>query len=323
MAVLANTFETYESVGIREDLADVIYDISPTDTPFMSNIPKTTSKGTFHEWQKDALEAPADTPVSEGAEAAILALTPTVRLGNYTQIASKAARISGTDLVADNAGRQSEMAYQMAKKGLEIRNDIEYTLVAANKGYNAGNPETTGAGDVPREVATLHAWFSSAESDIAGDGVAAVGDGSDGFTDGTARDFTEDMLTAAHQATWVAGGDPSIIMCGATLKTAITGFTGNATKYKEVDDKKIINAVDVYVSDFGELMVVPNRWMRATDVFLLQPDTWAYATHRDFLNWDLAKTGDSEAKQILTEYTMEARSAEANFFIGDLQKAAA
>ena len=131
----ADAFLTYDSVGIREDLIDVIYDISPTDTPFVSNVASGNAKGTYHEWQIDSLADPTDTPVAEGADAANAALTPTVRVGNYCQIQQRSFGISGTDLVADNAGRGVEMAYQEAKKGLELRKSVEYTCVGVNKVY--------------------------------------------------------------------------------------------------------------------------------------------------------------------------------------------
>jgi hypothetical protein len=310
MTVLANTFETYDSTGIREDLADVIYDISPTDTPFISNIAKAPAKGTFHEFQQDALEAAEDRPIAEGAEAEVRARAATTRLGNYTQIASDAARISGTDLNADNAGRGDEMAYQMAKVGLELRNSMELTLIGTNKGYNAG----AGQGATVRELAPVLAWL---HTNSQATGTEPTGDGSDGRIDGIAQAMTEDDIVNGMEAAWLEGAAPTILMTNSTLKKGITKMAGNAAKYKEVDDKKIINAVDIYVTDFGDLTIVLNRYMRAIDCLLMTPDSWALATHRDFMNWDLAKSGDSEAKQILTEYTLEARQEKANSLITD------
>ena len=177
-----NTFDTYKSVGIREDLLDVIEDISPTDTPFCSNVGSGSSKGTYHEWQKDSLAAPSDTPVAEGADAVPAALTPTIRLGNYTQINEKSYIISGSDLKADNAGRGVEMAYQEAKKGLEIRKDVEFAMVGTNKARNAGAGNDPGAA-AARESASVLSWIATNTSSAAGDGVAdtnaPLGDGTD------------------------------------------------------------------------------------------------------------------------------------------------
>lgn len=311
MAVPANTFETYDAIGIREDLADIIYNISPTETPFMSNVAKGSAKGTFHEWQVDALDAAADNKAIEGDDASPQAITPTTRVGNYTQIAQKTISISGSDLSADNAGRASEMAYQMAKKGLEIKRDMETTLVGTNKGRVAGSSGTA------RELGSVLSWIATNEN-VGTGGVAPTGNGTDNRTDGTQRAFTESMLTDVIDQTWVSGGNPNVIMCNSTQKRAITGFTGNATKYKEVDDKKIINAVDVYVSDYGDLMVVPNRFMRQRDVFVLETDMWSVDFYRDFMTHDLAKTGDNEKKQLLAEYTLVSKQEAANAIIADL-----
>lgn len=178
MTVPADTTLTYDVVGIREDLADIIYNISPTETPFMSNVGKGSSKGTFHEWQIDDLDSPTDNKKLEGDDATNLAITPTVRVGNYTQIADKVIQISGSDQVADNAGRASEFAYQMAKRGQELKRDMETTLIGTNKGRNAGNSTTA------RELGSVLSWVATNEN-LAGDGAAPTGDGTDARTDGT------------------------------------------------------------------------------------------------------------------------------------------
>jgi hypothetical protein len=311
MAVPTNTFETYDSVGIREDLADIIFNISPTETPFMSNVGKGSTKGTFHEWQIDALEAATDNKAIEGDDATNDAITPTTRVGNYTQIADKVIQISGSDLKADNAGRASELAYQLAKSGLELKRDMETTLIGTNKGRAAGSSGTA------RELGSVLSWVATNDS-VGATGASPTGNGTDARTDGTQRAFTETLLTDVIDACWESGGNPSIIMTGSFNKRKITGFTGNATKYKEVDDKKVINAVDVYVSDYGELMVVPNRFQRARDCWLLDPDMWSVDFYRDFSTHDLAKTGDSERKQMIVEYTLTSKQEASSGLVADL-----
>lgn len=311
MAVPTNTFETYDAIGIREDLADIIYNISPTETPFMNNVAKGSAKGTFHEWQVDSLEAAADNKAVEGDDASAGAITPTTRVGNYTQIAQKTISISGSDQVADNAGRASEEAYQMAKKGLEIKRDMETTMVGTNKGRVAGSSGTA------RELGSVTSWIATNESVGVG-GSAPTGNGTDARTYAGARAFTEDLLTDVIDQTWVSGGNPNVIMVNSFQKRAITGFTGNATKYKEVDDKKVINAVDVYVSDYGELSVVPNRFMQANVALVLETDMWSVDFYRDFMTHDLAKTGDSDKKQMLAEYTLCSKQEAANGIVSDL-----
>ncbi len=311
MAVPTNTFETYDSVGIREDLMDIITNISPTETPFQTMASQGTSKGTFHEWQVDSLEAATDNKAVEGDDASNEARTPTVRVGNYTQIAEKTIQVTGSDEAADNAGRGQEMAYQIAKAGLELKRDQEVTVVGTNKGRAAGSSGTA------RELGSVLSWIKT-NVNKAGDGTDPAGNGTDARTDGTPRAFLESMLTDVIDKTWVSGGNPSVIMCNSTQKRAITDFTGNATKYKEVDDKKVVNAVDVYVGDYGDLSVVPNRFMRQSDVFLFEPDMWSIDYYRSYMTHDLAKTGDSVRKQMLCEYTLCSKQEAANGGIFDL-----
>ena len=304
-------FETYGTVGIREDLADIIYNIAPTDTPFMSNVGKGTASGTYHEWQTDDLTAAADNKVAEGAAAPAAESVASVRVGNYTQIASKTVSVTGSNEAADAAGRASQMAYQLAKKGMELKRDMEKTLVGTDKAQVAGSAGTA------RELASVTSWLGTNCSFGSG-GDAPDGNGTDIGAAGTDRDFTETLLTGVVEDCWVQGGTPSIIMCNAFQKAKITAFTGNATRYKDVGDKTIVNAVDVYVSDYGELAVVPNRFMLNETVLVLQPDMFSVDTYRDFQTNDIAKTGDFESKQLLVEYTLCSKNEAASGAIRDL-----
>jgi hypothetical protein len=312
------TFDTYASVGIREDLIDVIYNIAPTDTPFVSNVGSGSAKGTRHDWQTDTLAAPEDNPVAEGADATAVALTPTVRLDNYCQINDKVFVISGTDLVADNAGRGVEMAYQEAKKGLELRKDIEYTCVGVNKAKDAG-AGNAGGSPLPREAATVLSWIAT-NTEKAGDGVDPTGDGSDARTDGTPATFTEAMLQSVIDKIYLTGGNCDTLMANTTQKRVITdSFRGSTDENKqEVSAKRIINCVDFYESDYGTLSVVPNRYMRQSDVFVLDTDMWEVSYHRPFMTYDLAKTGDNEKKQMLAEWTLTSKEEAASGGVFDL-----
>lgn len=305
-------FETYGTKGIREDLADIIYNIAPTDTPFMSNVGKGSASGTYHEWQTDDLTAAADNKVAEGAAAPAAESVATVRVGNYTQIASKTVSVSGSNEAADAAGRASQMAYQLAKKGMELKRDMEKTLVGTDKAQVAG-----AAAGTARELGSVTSWLGT-NCLVGAGGAAPTGNGTDIATGGTDRDFTEALLTEVVEDCWVQGGTPSIIMCNAFQKAKITAFTGNATRYKDVGDKTIVNAVDVYVSDYGELAVVPNRFMLNETVLVLQPDMFSVDTYRDFQTNDIAKTGDFESKQLLVEYTLASKNEAASGAIRDL-----
>jgi hypothetical protein len=310
-----NTFTTYDAVGIREDLIDVIYDISPTDTPFVSNVASGKSKGTYHEWQIDSLADPEDNPVPEGADASQAAVTPTVRVGNYCQINSRVFGISGTDMVADNAGRGVEMAYQEAKKGLELRKSVEYTTVFVNKGYAAG----TGVAPT-REAGTVQAWIAT-NFVTATDGVAPTGDGSDPKTDGATQGaFDETLLEEVIDKIYLEGGSPDIIMANTQQKRVITNtFRGSTDQNRmSTDAKRIVNAVDFYESDYGTLSVVPNRYMPQDCVYVLDTDMWEIAYHRPYQTYDLAKTGDNESKQMIVEWTLVSRQEASSGAIYDL-----
>jgi len=306
-------YKTYDATGIREDLADIIYNISPTDTPFISNVGKGSTNGTYYEWQVDSLATAANNAQVEGADAPAAAASATTRVGNYTQIASKTVSVSGSNEAADAAGRASEMAYQLAKAGMELKRDMEFSLVGVDKAQDVGNGTNN-----PRELGSVYSWLGTNCLVGAGSGAAPTGDGTDVYTAGTDRDFTEDLLTEVVEDIWEQGGNPSVIMCGAARKAELTDFTGTANQYKSVDPKTIVNAVDIYVSDYGELTVVPNRHMLTDSVLVLQPDMWSVDYYRDFQTIDLAKTGDADEKQMLVEYTLCSKNEAASGVIRDV-----
>ncbi len=313
MALPTNTQTTFSTNGIREDLVNVIYDVSPVETPFMSSIPKVKASGTLHEWQTDSLASPANNAQLEGDDAQADPATATTRLGNYTQISRKVARVSGTNRAVNSAGRSDELDYQVLKRGRELKRDIE-TALLANKAKNAGS-----AG-VARELAGVPAWIAT-NTNFGTGGADPTGDGSNARTDGAQRAFAEADLKAVLGNIFDAGGQPDLIMVGSFNKQQMSAFSGNATRTVDAKDKRLTAAIDVYVSDFGELSVIPNRFMRARDALILQTDMWAFATLRDFEEVPLAKTGDSDAVMIVTEYTLEARNEASSGGVFDLTTA--
>jgi len=305
MALPTNTFTTYSAIGNREDLSDMIYRIDPTDTPFMTGIEKTKATAVLHEWQTQALAA-ANTANAqlEGDDATADAATPTVRLGNVAQISRKVPQVSGTQQAVEHAGRDNEMAYQEMLKGLELKRDMESILVGTNQAKASGNATTA------RTLASALSWIKSNTQKGAGGADPAAADGTGIRTDGTQRAFTEANLKAVLSSIWTNGGKPDTIMTGAFNKQTFSTFTGRATPIEDTRAKKIIAAVDAYESDFGRLTVAPNRFMRARDVLILQMEMWAvaYLNGRKMVSVPLAKTGDSERKEVLSEYTLEARN---------------
>jgi hypothetical protein len=307
MALPTNTFATYEAVGNREDLSDIIYRIDPTDTPFMSGIEKEKASAVNHEWQTQALAAAVSTNFQlEGDDVAADGTTPTVRLGNICQISRKAPRVSGTQRAVDHAGRDDEMAYQEMLKGLELKRDMETTLVGTNQA------KVTGADATPRKTASVLSWIKSNTSKGTAGGAAdpTTADGAGTRTDGTQIAFTEARLKTVLSAIWTSGGKPDTIMLGAFNKQAFSTFVGRSSPIEEASSRRIVAAVDFYDSDFGKMKIVPNRFMRTRDVLVLQMDMWAvaYLNGRRFVSIQLAKTGDSDFKTILSEYALVARN---------------
>ena len=313
MAIITNTFTTYDAEGIREDLADVIYNISPEETPYLTMAKKFTAKQTFHEWQVDSLAAP-DTGNAhvEGDEAAFNAVTPTTRIGNYAQISRKTVIISGSLEATDKAGRKSEMAYQMAKKSAELKRDME-AIIFSNQGADPG-------GSTPRKTGSLLAFLKSNTSVGAGGANPSLIPYNT-RTDGTQRPFTEALLKDVILSVYNAGGNPKVLMVPPAQKQVASGFTGIAqTRFNVQGDKPaaIIGAADIYVSDFGNVEIVPNRFMRARDAVVLDPKYCGVFYFRPFKQEPLAKTGDAEKRMLLVEWGVRIGNEAAHGIIADL-----
>ena len=313
------TFTRFDAVGAREDLSDVIYDISPQDTPIMSSIGKTKATAVYHEWQTDSLAAATTGNAAvEGADATAATLSPTTRVGNYTQIVQKTVQVSGTLEAVDKAGRKSEKAYQLAKASAELKRDIE-AIITANQAVAVGNSSTA------RQMSSLLSWIKTNTNKGSGTTTA----GADPTTSGvsarvdadTTRTFTETMLKDVVQKVFSSGGTPSLLVVPPALKQVVSGFTGLAQhRYNSnaSGEVTILAGADLYQSDFGVISIVPNRFMRSRDALVLDPEYAALAYLRPFQTNDLAKTGDSEKTQILAELTLEVRNEAAHGGVFDL-----
>ena len=315
MTIIANTFTSFDAKGIREELANVISNIAPEETPFTSNVGSENVSNTFFEWQLDDLSSVDVTPVIDGDDVASFdATTATVRVGNYTQIRRRSMIIADNLGFQDLAGRNDEVAYQLAKRGKEIKRDLE-TIYTGNTARSAGSAS---AG---RVTAGLGAWVAT-NVNKAGDGTnPTAADGSDARNDGTQRDFTEAMLKDVMQKAYTAGGNPSMLMVGPYNKTVVSGFAGIAAqRYQAPTDgpTTIIGAADVYLSDFGALTVVPNRFSRERDAWCLDTEYASVATLRPIQAVDLAKTGDAEKKMLICETGLKVSNEKAHGLIADL-----
>ena len=323
MAVPTGTLQTHQAIGNREDLEDIIWDISPTKYPFTTRVKKGKASAVFHEWQTDALDAAGTNAQIEGDDVATNTATPTVRLRNYCQIIAKVARVSDTQNLVDKAGRDDEMAYQVRKRMEECRRDLEYACTRNQE-------STAGAAASARKMAGIESWLATNKTS-AGTGTAQTTPGYSGGTvaaptDSTAAGtLTESHLKAVIQETWTQGGDPRLLLVGPATKSKIsTAFAGIATRYRTVGAGKqadIVAGADLYVSDFGEHTIVPSHFMRDRNILALDMEYWELAQLSGMKKKDLAKTGMSERKLIVWEGTLVSRNQAASGKVTDINPA--
>ena len=283
------------------------------ETPFITMAGRGKATSTYHEWQMENLAAvDEDNAALEGDDAVIHEPNNAVRIGNYQQISTKAVSVSGTDAATTQAGIRNAMAHQTALKGKELRRDMEKILLK-NQARDGGSATTA------RKLGGVPAYLVTNTSHV---GTNPTGTGANlGTTarvDGTQRVFQESFLLAMMRSTWTNGGNPNRVLMGPFNKEKASGFTGIATKYKDVEDKRTMAAVDVFVSNFGEVMFVPNRFQRERDVFGFQSDMVEVAYLRPFFKQPLARTGDRESEQMIVEYTLVVKNEAAHFMIADL-----
>lgn len=303
MAQPSNTFDSYDAVGIREDLSNVIYDISPEETPLYTSCKKVSAKNTYHEWQTDALRSSAANAHIEGDDTTADSRSATTRLGNYTQIFKNAVVIPDTDAGLDKAGRGKEMAYQIMKTAKEQKLDIEKALFD-NNARVAGNSSTA------RELAGLPAWLTTnTEFESGNSGANPTGDGSDARTDdGTPVAFSQTRFDTVMQSIWESGGRPQTVYLSAFQMNVALDFTGMNNQRSTISASRgqnmVVNDVDVYVTPWGTVNFQLSRECRSRDVFICQDDMWAVGVLRPTKQSELAKTGDSTKRQVVTELTL-------------------
>jgi hypothetical protein len=322
MAQVAGTTDTFDLIGIAEDVEELINNISPTDTPAYTMAKRLKASNVLHQWQTDSLAAAAANRAVEGDDSTYATASPTTMLANYTQILKKSVMVSGTADAVKKYGRKEEFAYQMMKRGKEIKRDIEFAMVQ-NQASSAGSTS------VARSSAGL-------ESMIAGNRVFPATTNSVGTTagfaaglwtapvDGTTAAFTETALVSALDAAWSDGGDPSIIMVNTAPKRTMATF-GGATKFAGVSVNQgrtsqavVLGGVDLYISDFGEHKVVLNRYMRQRTVLCLDPDHLAWAFLRPIKFEERAKTGDATRGELLAEGCLVVGNPDAHAKVQDV-----
>jgi len=314
MAVPSNTLTAHTAIGNREDLSDIIYDISPMDTPFMSNVARDSASAVLHEWQTHSLTAAAENRVIEGDDATTDAATVTKRFNNWCQISAHTARVSGTQRKVNSAGRADELSFQLAARARELKRDMEVTLCGTQVA-------TAGSIVSARALAGLAGWLFTNQVKL---GTAAttpaITSGSPGTapTAGTAAAFTSEHLNSGIALAWNEGGNPQLVLMDYANKRVASGFTGIATLYRDTPPAApatIIGAADVFVSDAGTHSLVASRFVPTDVVYGLDLEFWSVSYLRPVMTQELSKTGDSDRRQILAEYTLTAKHPDASFKI--------
>lgn len=287
---------TYAAVGNKEDLSDIITNISPTDTPLYSSLGKASAIATYHEWLEDDLgDDPKDNAVTEGATYVVDSPGTRTRKGNYTQIMRRGYGVTGTQEIVSKHGVKSEIGYHMTKAMKLIALDMERALIR-NDSQVAGDTETA------RRMGGIPYWIATNAVD----------------NSGSERDLTLALINSTLESIWGDGGSPNTLYVSPRNKRIVGTFTDSATKYMQEGTTKIGSRIDVIESDFGVLNIKVDRWMPNDSVFILDPSLWKIAALRPFKTEDLPKTADKIEKVIIGEYTLEARAEQGNGMIEDL-----
>lgn len=327
----ADTAESGADDQQREDLTDLITNLSPTETPFFMMAGRGSCSAVKHEWLMDELAAASDNAQIEGLDqtGTITASVPAERLANFTQIWSKSISVTGTMEVVNKAGRNSELSYQLAKKSKELKRDMEFTHVGQTTVANM-----LSASGATRRSAAVQAHFH-ANWVIGGTALKGINisrgtsPGADGGfntstdifaipVDGVQRPLLESDLKGVIQGVWHNGGDPTVIMVGPFNKTTISSFTGNSTRFDRGEDKRLVASIDIYTSDFGDHKIIPNRFQRERDCFVFTPELFTMVYLRPFRQNALSKIGDSEERTILCEATMKYANTAGSGIVADL-----
>lgn len=306
-------YDSYDITGIREDLANWVSNIAPWETPFLTRLSVGEKPGaTLFEWQKDSLPSATANAAVEGDQPTNVTVTATTKLNNRCMISQHTIEVSDTSEELEIAGQgPSQLDYQIARYSRTLKTDME-TNLTANTAKAAGSSSSA------RYTAGVMSWLKTNQSK-ASNGTAPTGDGTDTRQAGTARAFTEALLRAVMLACYGAGANPSLLMLSPFNKQALSsGFTGAATRNIDAKDKKLVATIDIYVSDFGQLEVVPNRLMPTSAAFVLDMEMWEIRYLRTFRIVDLAKTADATRKQLICEYGLCAKNEAGNGIVADL-----
>jgi len=292
------TYQTYQLIGEKEDVSDIISNISPTYTPFQTMIGREKVHNTLTQWQEDSLADVADLAGVEGADASSDTLSPTTMRTNYTQIFTKSIKVSGTADAVSTYGRAKDTAYEMGKKSKELKRHLEHTLVGLPTQVAA-----VGDASTARDMAPYVAQIATANKE----------------SNAGNRTLTEALILANLETVYNAGGEPSVIMVTPSHSTIVAGFAAASGRTRDfAKGKTVVNVVDLYVSPFGEQKVVLNRFLSANETLIFNPADWKLQVLRNWFREPLAKVGDSTRHQIVGEFSLKHSNQTASGLVEDL-----
>lgn len=311
MAKVTNAFASYSSATNPEDLAKIIYNIAPSDSPFVNSIGRSKASNRIFEWSSESLAAvDKNNAQEEGFVAVNQAYTPPVRLSNSTQILTKNAVVTRSQQKIGFAGAASPMSHQKAIRSRECKRDME-AIFCGEQPRVDGNDS-----GVQRKTRGAEHWIQSNVS--TGAGYAAPANGTAAMTDGTTRAYTETLLLDALQTAYLNGAEPTLLLMAPTQKRKFSAFQGRTNAETSVKNDTTVQSVDVYISDFGTMKAVPSRFCRARTVLAIDPKMMSVAYLDDWLWDDLAKTGDAEVAMLTVEAGLRVNTELAHAKIADL-----
>ena len=320
MAKVTNAFTSYSATGNREDLSSVIYNIDPFDTPFINAVGRRTVKNRIFDWQTESLpNVDTSNAQLEGFELSRSTATATVRVGNTTQISSRDATVAGSQESADAAGKRSEMAHQMALVSKALKRDME-SIAVSNQARTAGNDTTA------RKTRAFEHWV---QTNVGAGGTSYANAASEtaALTDGsTSVALTETIFNDILQTAYTNGAEPTTVLVRPIIKRKISSFTGRSGSQIPVSKAEAVNTVDIYRSDFGDVKILPSRWLRSRTIsskevsaaLFIDPEYAAISYYRPFQTVDIAKIGDAETKMVLAEWGLEVGNEKAHAKLQDI-----
>lgn len=313
MAQPTNTFDTYDSNSIKEDISTVIYNVDPSEVPLLSSIAKTSATNTLHQWQTDTLRSAVSTNKNiEGDATTAEARSAVAKLHNFTQIFKNAVTVSGTDQSVTNIGYGKQMSHEIVKVAKEQKTDIEASIFA-NLPSVAGNSTTA------RQLGGLTSYITSNVTNIGSGGANPSGSvpGATARTNGTQTVFNQTKFDACMQSIWEKGGNPDTVYLSAAQMSRALGFVGNNNERATAQNGKVAQLLSIYMTPWGSVTFTPSRHQAARDVFILQTNMLALASLRPMKNEPLAKNGDNVTRQVLTEATLVVRNEKSLGLIAD------